>query len=331
MPDPHDALFKQVFGDPRFAAQELREHLPAEVLAWLDLDRLQRVPGSFVRPDLAQRHSDVLLSVPLRGGGELLVYVLFEHQSWPDPWMPWRLLEYSVVIWDRWRTQHPETRTLPLIYPLVLYHGARRWTAPTDLSALIQVPEGARAAFEPLLPRFPHELLDLSQVSEQALRDGALRALVKLLFKHSGDAAFEGHLARWGEVFRRAATEGGLHALRWVFSYIVEVYQRPETVEALRTLAIEALDEDAQELIMTIAEQWRQEGLEQGLEQGLELGLEQGRVVQARELLLRLLERRFGALSEAVRERVAAAELPTLIAWTDGIFSAPDAETLTQI
>ncbi|MBW7859448.1 MAG: hypothetical protein H3C43_14425 [Leptonema sp. (in: Bacteria)] len=54
--------------------------------------------------------------------------------------------------------------------------------------------------------------------------------------------------------------------------------------------------------------QGKQEGLERGIEQGkqegIEQGIEQGGLLKAKELLIKLLERRFGPLSENERETV---------------------------
>jgi hypothetical protein len=50
-------------------------------------------------------------------------------------------------------------------------------------------------------------------------------------------------------------------------------------------------------------QQWRQEGRQEGRREG------------ETALLLRLMERRFGVLSAAVRDRVAAADLATVEEW----------------
>lgn len=92
--NPHDALFKAVFAQPEHARGELQEVLPAPVAGALDWTTLTHVPGSFVTPELAERHTDLLFSVQVRGGGDALVYLLFEHQSTPDPHMAFRLLRY---------------------------------------------------------------------------------------------------------------------------------------------------------------------------------------------------------------------------------------------
>ena len=76
---PHDALFKESFGQADIARSELEVVLPAEVRAHLDLASLAVCPGSFADEELQQVHSDLLYAVRTKGGGEGLVYVVFEH------------------------------------------------------------------------------------------------------------------------------------------------------------------------------------------------------------------------------------------------------------
>ncbi len=56
---------------------------------------------------------------------------------------------------------------------------------------------------------------------------------------------------------------------------------------------------------------------------GMERGLEKGRQEGEARTLLRLLERRFGRVSDSVRTQVMAADLETLDLWFDRGFDAP--------
>jgi len=86
----------------------------------------------------------------------------------------------------------------------------------------------------------------------------------------------------------------------------------------------------------TIAGTWvkqgRQEGLLAGKEEGLLAGREEGLVVGKAagiaESLTRLLERRFGALSRSVRDRIVGARPEQVEIWLDAVLDAPDLETV---
>lgn len=66
-------------------------------------------------------------------------------------------------------------------------------------------------------------------------------------------------------------------------------------------------------------EQGLQEGRPQGLQQGLEQGLEQGRQEEAARLLLHLLERRCGPLSETQCASIRALDLQRLEQLADAV------------
>ena len=66
------------------------------------------------------------------------------------------------------------------------------------------------------------------------------------------------------------------------------------------------------------------EGLTEGLERGMERGLERGKA----EVLMRLMERRFGPLSRTVRDRISGAGPDELDAWSDRILDAGDLEAM---
>ena len=120
---PHDALFKAVFGQPEHARGALRAVVPAAMAEALDWSTLALQPGSFVDPELSPSHTDLLYAAAWRGGAEVPVYVLFEHQSSADRWMPLRLLRYMVRIWERWLKDHQDATALPAIVPIVLGQG----------------------------------------------------------------------------------------------------------------------------------------------------------------------------------------------------------------
>jgi hypothetical protein len=83
--NPHDALFKAVFGQPEHARGELCSLAPSALVEALDWSTLTLRPGSFVDAALRHQHTDLLYSAMRRDGGETLVYFLFEHQSTPSP------------------------------------------------------------------------------------------------------------------------------------------------------------------------------------------------------------------------------------------------------
>ncbi len=87
----NDGFFKAIFSQPEHATAFFKSHLPPALTALIDWTTHTVLPGSFVKSSLQQVHSDLLFSVRI-GKREMRLYLLFEHQSTPDPAMPLRLL-----------------------------------------------------------------------------------------------------------------------------------------------------------------------------------------------------------------------------------------------
>jgi len=145
---PHDKLFKEAFANPRNAAAEIQSLAPPALVARMDFESLTPLAGSFRDVALADSSSDLLFSLRIAGRNSL-VYVLFEHKSATDRWVPFQLLRYMVRIWERCRHDNPELERLPPILPLVVHHNDTGWTAGTGfhdvMDAIVNdIPELAR-------------------------------------------------------------------------------------------------------------------------------------------------------------------------------------------
>jgi predicted transposase YdaD len=315
---PHDALFKAVFGQPEHARGALRSVVPPAVAEALDWPTLAPCAGNFVDPVLRERYTDVLFSVTWRGAGEALVYVLFEHQSTSDPRMAFRLLRYLVRIWERWLTDHPRAEALPVIVPVVLYHGAEPWSAPLAFDALLDIPDAVRPAVAPHLLQLSYLVDDLSGASDEQLRERAMTALARLVaacFKHARTRAdFLEILSGWAGVVREVVSAPhGLEALALVVRYILLVNDHVEP-EKLQAFLERVAGPEAKDAVMTAGERLIQQGEDRGIQKGIEQG--------ERALLLRLLRKRFGSqVDHDTERRVAAASAEQIATWAEGILS----------
>src|SRR6188474_1210361 len=162
-PNPHDALFKYMLGDPENARGLFQSIMPPPVTEALDWNTLTRCSGSVVDARLRGRHSDLLFSLRWRGKEDAFLYILFEHQSTSDPLMPFRLLVYKTKIWERWLFEHPDARRFPAILPIVFAHSEAGWKVVRSFDALLDIPEELRPALEDYLVHFNYLLEDLSE------------------------------------------------------------------------------------------------------------------------------------------------------------------------
>jgi hypothetical protein len=243
--------------------------------------------------------------------------------------MAYRLLRYLVRIWERWLAEHPGRDALPVIVPIVLYHGAAPWSAALSFGALLDVPDRVRRAIEPHQVQFSYLVDDLSEIPDDTLRSRAMTALARLVemcFKHARTRSdFIEILATWADVVREvAAAPNGLEALARVMRYILVVNDHVEP-GALQALLDRAVGTEAKDTIMTAGERLIEQGIQQGIEQGIQQGIQQGE----RALLLRMLRRRFGdAVAAETEGRVTTASSEQIETWAERILSAA---TLTEL
>jgi predicted transposase YdaD len=330
MSGPHDLFARYTFGHPERAAAELRAVLPTPVVSQVDWSSLKREPGSVVDPELRETESDLLFTARLRTGHPLLLYVLLEHQSSVDRWMALRMLRYVVRQVERWRQEHPESAVLPLIIPLVMYHGPEgAWTAPRRVEELFALPEEGREQWRALVPQFEYLLDDLTAEREEALstRPGPpLARLAWLVLRYGRTGELARKLPEWVALFAQvqASPEGAEH-LVVLIRYLLWVGGKTVHDAARQVLHSVVDEQQTEELMRSYAEELIERGLQQGLAKGREEGLTRGRA----ESVLRILTARSVRVDEDARQRIlSCTDVATLDRWLD---RALNATTLAEV
>ena len=317
---PHDALFKAAFGTPTHASALLRQVLPAELSAAIDWDTIAGVPGTFIDPELRSRQTDLLFCVEI-AGAPALVYLLLEHQSSVDKWMPLRMGDYIMRIW-RHRAK-TAGRPLPLLIPVTICHTRGAWTGPRTLHELVEPRPSSIPGLAPMLPDLELQLFELNSLEDETLRDWALQAFPKLALVLLRDARDPQRMLlnfeRWRALILEVyAAENGAEAVAQVLRYISEVVGQMRFDEFHATINTKL--PEIEEITMTIAEELRQRGLQQGRQEGRQ----EGRA----ETLTKLITLKFGPLSP---DRVAQIERATMEALDRTIERVLSATTLDEL
>ncbi len=235
---PHDKYFKEVFSHADSAASFFQNYLPAKLAPHLDWSSLALQPGTFVDEKLAVRQSDLLYHVTAKKK-PLFLYVLFEHQSTPDPLMPLRLLGYMLRIWDQYLKKHKRAIKLPPVLPLVLYHGQRGWSAPLCFEALFELPPELGKILRPFMPKFRHKLVDLSRLlSKQLLGAPEVRILLQLfksvtLGKQELLKSIEETAALMAELLHDPSGKAALVTASFVYVYFSSRDIQPKDIHAV--------------------------------------------------------------------------------------------------
>ena len=290
----HDSFFRESFAKPELVAELLANYLPPELVAEIDLSRLEVLKETFVDEEFRRHLSDLLCRAPLLVGGHIFIYFLIEHKSWPARFVALQLLRYMVRIWE----QTPETAgaKLPVIFPLVIYHGKRAWRVPREFGALFDT--RALALVPGLVPDYRYFLLDFSPAGETPVKgEQQLEALLLTLRGVFDDGTLD-WLAR---VIRLSLNEPG----RWellikIFDYVVKAGRtnKQEVDQVLQQ--IEKADRRAKRVRRGYLEGWFDEGRAEGIVEGAAL------------LLTQQLTQRFGPLGKRLPQRLKRLSLPQI-------------------
>ena len=288
---PHDRYFKEQFGKLEFARSFFQAYLPAELLKRIDWRDFRLTPGDFVQKALRNRKSDILYQTMIsdRKG---YFYLHLEHQRKSDPEMAFRIIIYMVNIWEQHRRQYPTEKTIPLIIPMVLYQGKSNWTAPLSLHDVLNVPD----YLKPYVPQFSYILTDLSNVTDEEIKGEGFVQLALQIMKYvdSPDVMhlLENLLPLLMELFK---SKTGLEYIESMLYYLSETSENLEKDKVIRFFNELPLDKSKKEIIMTLAEQWKQEGKQEGIQEGIQKGIQKGRAEEKLNLVKKQLKIKFGS------------------------------------
>jgi predicted transposase/invertase (TIGR01784 family) len=276
--NPHDRFFKETLGDPELAAEFLQFYLPPEVANLLDTSRLEIGDTSLADLKLETHLADLLFRVGLKQGGEAYIYVLPEHKSYPDKWVGLQLLSYTTRLCEAAKAQG--AKHLPVVFPVVVYHGKRPWPAKSSFLDLFGLKPDLHF-MRSYLPGFAYHLVDLSRYEDEQLIGSAPLAaaflLLKYVFRPELDEKFSQAFQKLGQA---GLPQARLTARATLMANYLAIASEVDKVQLGEELMDSVGPEGGHEIMNTIAGEWlregRQEGLQQGRQEGLQIGQQTG-------------------------------------------------------
>ncbi|MBW7857574.1 MAG: Rpn family recombination-promoting nuclease/putative transposase [Leptonema sp. (in: Bacteria)] len=134
--NPHDSFFKEMFSQPKVTRGFIENYLPQKIVTNLDLTDLKPVKDSFIDNELKNSQADLLFNTKLKNTNAY-IYILFEHKSQSDKWVAFQLLRYLVRIWEKYLIENKNSKKLPVILPILFYHGENHWEVSTKIYRFI--------------------------------------------------------------------------------------------------------------------------------------------------------------------------------------------------
>ncbi len=284
---PNDRFVKELLSHPDSARSLAREYLPADIVEQLDLSTLTPANSTWVDAELQEHFADLLFHCGwakklrrIQPNYQIFVALLVEHKSKPDRLIRLQLLRYQLLCWNE-HLKHGRL-PLPIVIPLVLYHGKTRWRGSFQFAEQFgEIPE----AFRRFVPQCEFKLLDVSPSSETKIKGDPLARVSLNLLRWAHELDVDALKVELPKLLAQLPLEQAtqLKFMEPIFQYLAStrMLKVQEMGEALR----QAFPDEG-ELMKTWVDELRDEGRMAGREEG-------GREALAAQAL-RLIRRRFG-------------------------------------
>jgi len=211
-----------------------------------------------------------------------------------------------------------EQQQLPIVIPLVIYHGKTSWSIPTSLGANLNGYEELPKDVKVHVPDFDYIIYDLSGFSDEEIKGKVqtriLLTLLRDIFTKDIDELIHSILKCIHYLQELEDKQTGIEFLetmiRYVFSAANNLTKRDMEVIIKE---IETTFPEGSEVTMTLADILREEGMQEGIEIG--------QVKALSKTALQLLTAKFGVLPKELTEEISKMDVITLELIINNIFN----------
>ena len=279
MEEIHDRGYKKLFSNLTIFRQLITSFVREPWVKDLDFLKCELVKDSFVSKQYKRTFSDLIYKTKLKNR-DFYIVILLEFKATADRFVALQILGYILDFYRHLIDSQKRLRRLPPVFPIMLYRGEKRWTAPLDLAALIEGNDmlGKFALHFEYFPifenAFPREaLLKMGNIvstlflAEAHYDFDLLARELLVLFQKSHDRKAVSLLLNWFDQLARHGRidESDYKKLERIYHDFTEV-----------NMMINAIKKEKEQL--------RKEGIAIGIERGIERGMERGRTQQRLEI-----------------------------------------------
>ena len=276
----------------------------------IDFSRLHDEKKSFILDDLRQQESDLVFTAPFLDEedgieGEVLIYILIEHQSEPDISMGFRIIFYMTQIWDiqrrEWeRNDVPKSQwNFRPILPILFYTGKSSWDIPISITdAMRQLPK----PLERFVPRHDMLYLNVKATAKEQLTayEHPFGWLLRIIQRENAsleELASELKLAiEQLDKLPDAESNQWIRAMHYIL-LLIHNRREPEEHTKLTDIVTDAVQNrkrrgEVSEMGRTIAQALIEEGVEKGI------------IQTKQEYLIELIRFRFQSIRSGIDDKI---------------------------
>jgi predicted transposase/invertase (TIGR01784 family) len=177
--NPHDKFFKEIFSQLEVIWSFIKTYLEERIGFKLDLYQLQASQNGRVNTLLQEFLSDLVFYTETIPENKPL-YLIFEHKSYQDQDISIQIDNYIRTIRDSHIHLKSGKTEIPLILPVIIYHGENRW----DIGSVLPSPKTSQKNTARFTQNFSYEYFDFSHIPDNQIRGNALLRIALLTMKY---------------------------------------------------------------------------------------------------------------------------------------------------
>ena len=262
MAGQHDSVFKDLIGNRDFAISFLMTYLPKELVSFVDWHtvKLESANVEHVRQQQKdnQKHkeqSDLTFLFKFKDGKNGAVFVHIESQTGDDGTLLIRTRHYQTSYLLDYMKLHKTTKDLPLVVSIIYYANKKPFSHSLNINDYFANTELAKQY------AFTTQFIDLNRYSDEEIVAHGFIAGYELILKAIREKNIDGKLD-----IAINQIEAYDHIARQVLIRYMSQYSEMETDMFYDKLIHSKPDLKGD--VMTVAEQWKKQGMQQGMQQG---------------------------------------------------------------
>jgi len=253
----HDVGYKKIFSNPKIVEELVASFVNESWVKDIDYTTLERIDKSFITEEFIERESDVIYRAHFKDK-EVYIYLLLEFQSTIDRFMSLRMLRYICELYEH-LVKTKGIKSLPVVFPIMLYNGDARWTAPEKLSDLID-----KSISSEYIPEFRYYKISENELSKETLVK--IKNFVSALF--FAENSSRENLVEDLTVIRDMLRKENPETIDLFKNWLKNIFGAQKEI-------IEYIDNMQEEktMLATTVKKYEEKLLQQGMQQGMQQGI----------------------------------------------------------
>ena len=257
----HDKWYTRLFSDPRIVEELLRSFVHEDFVNELDFSTIKKLNTKFIPVSEKSRHADVVFEIESHGQSAY-IYLFLEFQSTVDRFMALRMGRYLFEFYQEIQ-QLTKSDSLNPPFPILIYNGNEKWTAPEKFSELLY----SSAIPKEYVPEFRYFKIAINEIPKRELVK--IRNAVSAVF-YIENSSIADMTQNWKELvslLKSVFEKDGIEIIRSILDRIYQIHNLPVNSKTIQR--IEDLTE-VKSMLETNTRNWEKMVFERGIEKGIE-------------------------------------------------------------